>query len=101
MNGADVLRGVVGAFPYATHTVLTDNGLSSGSARWSMAFADLPKNRGRHPAMEAIFGGHIFDRVCDEHGIQHKLTKPCHPWTNGQAERMNRTVKEATIKVFH
>ena len=92
MNGADFLRGVVGAFPYAIHTVLTDNG---------MAFADLPKNRGRHPAMEAMFGGHIFDRVCKEHGISHKLTKPYHPWTNGQAERMNRTVKDATIKAFH
>ena len=44
---------------------------------------------------------HPFDRVCDEHGIKHKLTKPYHPWTNGQAERMNRTVKEATVKRFH
>ncbi len=77
---------------YAIHTVLTDNG---------MAFADLPKNRGRYPAVEAMFGGHIFDRVCKQHGIQHKLTKPYHPWTNGQAERMNRTVKDATIKAFH
>ena len=92
MNGADFLRGVVKAFPYAIHTVLTDTG---------MAFADLPKNRGRSPAMEAIFSGHIFDRVCKQHGIQHKLTKPYHPWTNGQAERMNRTVKEATVKAFH
>ena len=80
------------AFPYRLHTVLTDNG---------MAFADLPKNRGRYPEIEAIFGGHVFDRVCREHGIEHRLTKPYRPWTNGQAERMNRSVKDATIKAFH
>jgi transposase InsO family protein len=45
--------------------------------------------------------GDIFGRVCREHGIKHRLTKPCHPWTHGQAGRMNRTVKEATIKAFH
>ena len=38
MNGADFLRGVINAFPYKIHTVLTDNG---------MAFADLPKNRNK------------------------------------------------------
>jgi transposase InsO family protein len=91
-NGAAFLRQVVAAFPYKLHTVLTDNG---------MAFADLPENRGRHAEIEALFGGHIFDRVCGEHGIRHKLTKPYHPWTNGQAERMNRTVKDATVKAFH
>ena len=90
-NGAAFLREVVEAFPYMIHTVLTDNSMSS---------ADLPKNRGRHAAIEAIFGGHIFDRVCHEHGIEHRLTKPYHPWTDGQAERMNRTVKDATTKAF-
>lgn len=44
---------------------------------------------------------YMFDRACDEHGIEHRLTKPYHPWTNDQAEPMNRTVKDATIKVFH
>jgi len=36
-----------------------------------------------------------------ENGIEHRPTRPYPPWTNGQAERMNRTIKEATIKVFH
>ena len=40
MNGAEFLRGVVEAFPYAIHTVLTDNG---------MAFADLPKTATGQP----------------------------------------------------
>ena len=48
-----------------------------------------------------MFGGHIFDRVCKDHGSQHRLTKPYHPWTNGQAEWTNRTIKDATIKAFH
>ncbi len=90
MNGADFLRGVVAAFPYAIHTVLTDNG---------MAFADLPKNR--NGPTRRYLGAHIFDRVCAENGITHKLTRPYHPWTNGQAERTGRTVKDATIKTFH
>jgi len=90
MEGSAFLRNVVQAFPYRIHTVLTDNG---------MAFADLPKNRDR--SSTRLLGPHIFDRICTANGIEHRLTKPYHPWTNGQAERMNRTVKDATIKVYH
>ena len=44
---------------------------------------------------------YIFDRVCDEYDIEHRPTKIEHPWINGQVERMNRTIKEATIKCYH
>jgi transposase InsO family protein len=44
---------------------------------------------------------HMFDMRCRENGIEHRLTKIKHPWTNGQVERMNRTIKEATVKRDH
>lgn len=42
-----------------------------------------------------------FDMICEANGIEHRLTKPNHPWTNGQVERMNRTIKDATVKRYH
>ncbi|MDX3928144.1 MAG: IS481 family transposase [Shinella sp.] len=80
---------LVAIVPYRIHTILTDNGIQ---------FADLPKNRS---GPTARWRGHPFDRTCQTHGIEHRLTKPNHPWTNGQVERMNRTIKEATVKRYH
>lgn len=34
--------------------------------------------------------------VCDR-----RLTKADHPWTEGQVERMNRTIKDATVQRYH
>uniref|UniRef100_A0A939M881 Integrase core domain-containing protein n=1 Tax=Bradyrhizobium barranii subsp. barranii TaxID=2823807 RepID=A0A939M881_9BRAD len=48
-----------------------------------------------------MWRGHPFDRACRGHGIEHRLTKPNHPWTNGQVERMNRTLKEAAVRRYH
>ncbi len=55
---------------------------------------------GRHGSARSD-SQHIFDRVCDEHGIEHRLTKVNHPLTNGQVERTNRTLKDATVKRYH
>ena len=43
----------------------------------------------------------MFDMRCEENGIEHRLTKVKHPWTSGQVERMNRTIKETTVKRCH
>ena len=44
---------------------------------------------------------HAFDKVCEDNHIDHRLTKPPQPWTNGQVERMNGSIKEATVKRYH
>ena len=85
---AAFLEALVAAVPYRIHTVLTDNGIQ---------FADLPKSRN---GIAARWRGHPFDRVCLRCGIEHRSTKPNHPWTNGQIERMNRTIKEATVQRY-
>jgi len=84
MIATQFLRNLTAAVPYAIHTVLTDNGIQ---------FTNRERDR---YAFE-----HIFDRICRDNGIEHRLTKVKHPWTNGQVERMNRTIKEATVKRFH
>ncbi len=39
-------------------------------------------------------GAHPFDKVCSQHGIDHRLIKPCHPQLNGMVERCNGRVSE-------
>jgi transposase InsO family protein len=46
------------------------------------------------------FMAHAFEYASVQHDIDHRLTKPKHPWTNGQVERMNRTLKDATVKRY-
>ena len=83
------LNALVAAVPYKIHTILTDNGIQF----------TLPPRYADGPT--ATYLTHMFDMRCRENGIEHRLTKIKHPWTNGQVERMNRTIKEATVKRFH
>jgi transposase InsO family protein len=84
MVAAQFLRDWSAVVPYKSHTVLTDNGLQFTNRK-----RDLYAFR------------HIFERVCQESGIDQRLTTTNHPWTNGQVERMNRTLKDATVKKYH
>ena len=83
------LEALIAAVPYKIHTVLTDNGIQ---------FTFPPRYAG---GPTAKYMTHMFDMRCRENGIDHRLTKIKHPWTNGQVERMNRTIKEATVKRYH
>lgn len=43
----------------------------------------------------------MFDNICKTNKVKHRLTKPAHPWANGQVERMNKTIKDATVSRYH
>ena len=78
----EFLQEVIKELPNKINKLLTDNGLQF--THHSLK----DKNK------------HIFTRSCQSFGIEHRLTQPFHPWTNGQVERMNRTIKEATVKKY-
>jgi transposase InsO family protein len=80
LRAAEFLRRVLPALPYKAHTVLTDNG--------------VPFTLQAH---QWFPGGHRVERVCREFGVEHRRPKPAHPWTKGPVERLNRTLKEATV----
>jgi transposase InsO family protein len=42
---------------------------------------------------------HRFERALQDRGIQHRYTQVRHPWTNGFAERLNRTLLEEFYQV--
>jgi transposase InsO family protein len=83
------LLALIAAVPYKIHTVLTDNGIQF---RYPPRYANGPT---------AQYMTHMFDMRCRENGIEHRFTKINHPWTNGQVERMNRTIKDATVQRYH
>ena len=88
-SAAAFLTALIEAVPYKIHTVLTDNGIQF---TFPQRYAGGPTAR---------YVTHMFDMRCQENGIEHRLTKVKHPWTNGQVERMNRTIKEATVQRYH
>jgi transposase-like protein len=97
-TAADFLHALVTAVPYKVHTVLTDNGTHFTDPRggtWSSAEIR------QMIARKEPFRAHAFEYACALTDIDHRLTKPKHPWTNGQVERMNRTIKDATVRRFH
>lgn len=95
---ADFLRRLLKAVPYKVHTVLTDNGIQFTTPGAGGSAVPLIKE-----AMAAgeIIWAHAFEYACAKADIEHRTTKPKHPWTNGQVERMNRTIKEATVKRYY
>lgn len=77
------------AVRYKIRAVLTDNGIQF---TFPPRYADGPAAR---------YVTHMFDMRCRKNGIEHRLIKVRHPWTNGQVDWMNRTIKDDSAKRYH
>jgi len=87
-TSAKFLNNLIKDCPFKIKKILTDNGIQF---TYQLLAEHLrPKNK-----------EHIFDQICNENHIEHRLTKFRHPWTNGQVEVTNRIIKQHTTKTYH
>jgi hypothetical protein len=81
-SSVDFLAKVKAACPIKICKLLTDNG-----SQFTDRFTS--KSRKKEPS-----GHHVFDRLCKQFEIEHRLIPPRHPQTNGMVERFNGRISD-------
>jgi transposase InsO family protein len=88
-SAVDFLKHCKNFYPFKITKILTDNGGEFTNKSYK-------KNSSvKRPRV------HLFQKACEDSNIYHALTKACHPWTNGLAERTVGSIKNETIYRFH
>ena len=85
-SSGNFLNEIIEFFPFKITKILTDNGKE---------FTDKFHKGNKKPT-----GNHIIDKICKENNIEHRLTKPYTPKTNGMIERFNRRIQENVLDKF-
>ena len=87
-NSCHFLTDFIADYPIKVTKILTDNG---AQFTYKLLAKNLqPKDCRMHP----------FDQLCQQHNIEHRLTKFRSPWTNGQVEIYNKIIKNHTTKAY-
>jgi transposase InsO family protein len=80
-NARRFLRDLERACPIRISHILTDNGKEFTDRLFGLR-------------KRAATGAHDFDRLCTDLGIEHRLTPPMSPQTNGMVERFNGRIED-------
>ena len=80
-NARRFLRDLERACPIRIRTILTDNGKEFTDRLFGLR-------------KRAATGQHEFDTLCSALGIEHRLTPPRSPQTNGMVERFNGRIED-------
>ncbi|CAM5436201.1 IS481 family transposase [Frigidibacter albus] len=81
----EFLQHLLEAVPYQAHTILTDNGIQ---------FAEQPRNRNTITSRPMR-----FDMICEANGIEHRLTKPNHPWSARTGKQSGGLFSRAAVRL--
>ena len=84
-NTEDFMNKCLAFFPFKITHILTDNGLEFTNRLLKSKTGDACQKRSK------------MDLKCVQNNIQHRLTAPFTPKTNGMVERVNGTIKKNTI----
>ncbi len=84
-NAEDFMNKCLDFFPFSISHILTDNGFEFTNK--------LIKSKTGHYCKKPS----KLDVVCEVNNIEHRLTKPSTPKTNGMVERANGIIKSNTI----
>ena len=87
LNTKEFIFEAIDFLPFNITHILTDNGLEFTNRL-------LKSKKG-----ESCKKASLLDEICIEKNIEHRLTAPFTPKTNGMVERVNRTIKDNTIKI--
>jgi transposase InsO family protein len=87
VNTKEFILEAMDFLPFNITHILTDNGLEFTNR--------LIKSKKGEPCKKAS----LLDEICKEKNIEHRLTAPFTPKTNGMVERLNKTIKDNTIKI--
>jgi transposase-like protein len=79
------LKDCIDFYPFKLVKILTDNGREF----------TLKGFKNRYGGTKSV---HTFDVICQKNNIEHRLTRPYTPKTNGMVERMNGLTKQNTTK---
>ena len=85
-SSTDFLAKVKAACPVKITKLLTDNG-----SQFTDRFTSKKKNA---EGKRIPSGKHVFDVLCKQFDIEHRLIFPLHPQTNGMVERFNGRIGE-------
>jgi transposase InsO family protein len=87
VNTKEFILEAMDFLPFNITHILTDNGLEFTNRL-------LKSKKG-----ESCKKASLLDEFCIKKNIEHRLTAPFTPKTNGMVERVNRTIKDHTIKI--